>query len=121
VSHEPTATTSRLLSHRVLAGLEKIAGPLEDLYRDLHSHPELSNQEQRTAAKAAEQLRRAGYDVTDGVGGTDPDLYQRAQQVGRIAEHVPTNHSSKFAPVVHPTLETGVQTLTTATFSYLGR
>lgn len=55
------------------------------------------------------------------VGGTDPELYRRAEKSGRIAEDVPTNHSSKFAPVVHPTLETGIQTLTTASLSYLGR
>jgi amidohydrolase len=55
------------------------------------------------------------------VGGTDPDLYCRAERAGRIAEDVPTNHSSRFAPVIHPTLETGVQTLTSATLSYLGR
>jgi hippurate hydrolase len=55
------------------------------------------------------------------VGGTDPDLYRRAEEAGRIAGDVPTNHSSKFAPVLHPTLETGIQTLTTASLSYLGR
>lgn len=55
------------------------------------------------------------------VGGTDPELYRKAEAAGRVAEDVPTNHSSKFAPVLHPTLETGIQTLTTATLSYLGR
>jgi amidohydrolase len=55
------------------------------------------------------------------VGGTDPALYRKAEQAGRIAQDVPTNHSSKFAPVLHPTLETGIQALTTATLSYLGR
>ena len=54
------------------------------------------------------------------VGGTDPDLYRRAEEARRVAEDVPTNHSSKFAPVMHPTLETGIETLTTASLSYLG-
>jgi metal-dependent amidase/aminoacylase/carboxypeptidase family protein len=54
------------------------------------------------------------------VGGTDPGVYHRAAQAGRIAQDVPTNHSSKFAPVLHPTLETGIQTLATASLSYLG-
>jgi amidohydrolase len=53
------------------------------------------------------------------VGGTDPAAYRRAEKAGRVAEDIPTNHSSKFAPVVHPTLETGIQTLTTASLSYL--
>jgi amidohydrolase len=53
-----------------LAGLDGIMAGLEDLYRDLHEHPELSMQEQRTAGRAAECLRAAGYAVTTGVGGT---------------------------------------------------
>jgi len=55
------------------------------------------------------------------VGGTDPSVYERASRAGRLAQDVPTNHSSKFAPVLHPTLETGVQTLVAASLSYLGR
>ena len=43
---------------------------LADLYRDLHRHPELSFQETRTAGIVAEQLRAAGCDTTEGVGGT---------------------------------------------------
>jgi amidohydrolase len=54
------------------------------------------------------------------VGGTDPELYQRAEAAGRIAQDIPTNHSSKFAPVLHPTLEAGIQAMTTACLSYLG-
>src|SRR6516162_4450713 len=39
-------------------------------YRDIHSHPELSMQENRTAGIAAEHLRSAGYDVATGIGKT---------------------------------------------------
>src|ERR1043166_8349318 len=53
-----------------LAGLDGRMAGLEDLYRDVHAHPELSMQEQRTAAKAAERLQAAGYEVTTGIGGT---------------------------------------------------
>jgi len=42
----------------------------EDLYRDLHQHPELSHQEHRTAALVADTLGKAGFEVTTGVGGT---------------------------------------------------
>jgi len=55
---------------RVLSGLGEIASALEDLYRDIHAHPELSLQERRTAGLAADGLRTAGYEVTEGVGGT---------------------------------------------------
>ena len=43
---------------------------LEDLYRDLHSHPELSLAEHRTAGLLAQALRKSGYETTEGVGGT---------------------------------------------------
>jgi len=43
---------------------------LRDVYEDLHSHPELSMQEHRTAGIAAAWLRKLGYDVTEKVGGT---------------------------------------------------
>ena len=54
----------------VLAGLDDVTGSLEELYRAVHAHPELSMQEERTAEKAARRLRTAGYEVTTGVGGT---------------------------------------------------
>ena len=37
------------------------------------------------------------------VGGTDPDLYAKAKEAGRLNE-IPANHSPRFAPVIHPTL-----------------
>ena len=40
------------------------------LYEDLHRSPELSLHEEKTAAKIADQLRKLGYEVTTGVGGT---------------------------------------------------
>jgi hippurate hydrolase len=54
----------------VLADLDRVRSWQEDLYRDLHQHPELSHQEHRTAAAGAARLRQDGYDVTEGVGGT---------------------------------------------------
>lgn len=50
--------------------LTRLYPDLENLYLDLHRHPELSGQEVKTAAKMAEQMRKAGFDVTTGVGGT---------------------------------------------------
>ncbi|MEU2063739.1 amidohydrolase [Streptomyces sp. NPDC013455] len=43
---------------------------LEEFYRDLHRHPELSLAEHRTAGRLAERFRGAGYDTAEGVGGT---------------------------------------------------
>ncbi len=52
------------------------------------------------------------------VGGTDPALYAQAKSAGTIAD-IPTNHNPRFAPVIHPTLETGVETLTVAAGAWL--
>jgi len=38
--------------------------------RDIHAHPELSNEEKRTAQLVADHLRRLGLEVRTGVGGT---------------------------------------------------
>jgi hippurate hydrolase len=38
------------------------------IYKDLHSHPELSAQEERTAALVAKELRAAGCEVTEHLG-----------------------------------------------------
>ena len=43
---------------------------LLEIYRDLHAHPELSLQETRSAARMADEARRLGFTVTNGVGGT---------------------------------------------------
>jgi hippurate hydrolase len=43
---------------------------LEALYRDLHAHPELSLQEEKTSARVASELRSAGLEVTEKFGGT---------------------------------------------------
>ena len=37
----------------VMAGLESVRQWQEELYRDLHAHPELSHQERRTATSVA--------------------------------------------------------------------
>jgi amidohydrolase len=52
------------------------------------------------------------------VGGTDPGTYDKAEKEGRLSE-LPTNHNPHFAPVIHPTLETGVQTLLAAAGAWL--
>src|SRR3954469_5947710 len=54
----------------VLAGLERSRPWQEELYRDVHQHPELSHQETRTAGLVADRLRAAGYEVHERVGGT---------------------------------------------------
>jgi hippurate hydrolase len=52
------------------------------------------------------------------VGGIDPDTYAKAKEANRINE-IPTNHNPRFLPVVHPTLEIGVEALVVATLAWL--
>src|SRR5881409_1481819 len=52
-----------------LAPLDSIYRELDALYVDLHQTPELSLQEEKTAAKMGARLRTLGFEVTTGVGG----------------------------------------------------
>ena len=76
------------------------------LYRDLHSNPELSMAETKTAAKLAAEARKLGFDVTTGVGktgvvavmrnGPGPTLMLRADMDGLpVAEQTGLPYASK--------------------------
>ncbi|KAL2062243.1 hypothetical protein VTL71DRAFT_6509 [Oculimacula yallundae] len=52
-------------------------------------------------------------------GGVDEEFWDRKFREGRV-EDVPMNHSSGFAPVIHPTLSTGIDTLVVAALEFLG-
>jgi len=52
------------------------------------------------------------------VGGTDAEVYAKARAENRINE-LPTNHNPSFLPVIHPTLETGVEALVVAARAWL--
>jgi len=52
------------------------------------------------------------------IGGIDSELYAKAKKDGTIGE-IPTNHNPRFAPVIHPTLETGVEALVVAAQAWL--
>jgi len=63
-------TTNKTASDPVLTNLTQLIPNLEALYKDVHAHPELSMRETRTAALAADHLRKAGFEVTTGLGKT---------------------------------------------------
>lgn len=52
--------------------------------RDLHEHPELGNQENRTAALVAEQLKKLGIEVQTGVARTGVVGILRGGKPGRV-------------------------------------
>ena len=51
-------------------------------------------------------------------GGDDPKVYNKAKKAGTLSS-LPTNHNPRFAPVIHPTLETGVKALVVAAHAWL--
>ena len=53
------------------------------------------------------------------VGGYDPDRVAAARAAGRVDEDLPTNHSPFFAPVIEPTLTTGIRTMVAAARAWL--
>src|SRR5690349_15903475 len=63
-------TDSQKGAGEILANLNLLLPDLESVYKDLHSHPELSMEENRTARIVADRLRAARYEVTTGVGKT---------------------------------------------------
>ena len=104
----------------VLANLGTLLPDLESVYKDIHSHPELSMQEKRTAGIAADHLRAAGYEVTTGVGktgvvgvlrnGDGPNIMLRADMDALpvreatdlpYASQVTADQSGKSVPVMH--------------------
>ncbi|MFE9105718.1 amidohydrolase [Actinomadura geliboluensis] len=54
-----------------------------------------------------------------GIGGIDPARYAEAAERGTVQRDVPVNHSPQFAPVIQPTLDTGVTALTVAALEWL--
>jgi amidohydrolase len=104
----------------ILANLVTLVPDLESIYKDIHSHPELSMQENRTAGIAADRLRSAGYDVTTGVGktgvvgvlrnGDGPAIMLRADMDAlpvreatglSYASNVSADENGKSVPVMH--------------------
>jgi hippurate hydrolase len=59
----PASTQELMRSH-----LAQEYPSLFELYKHLHSHPELSFQEVQSAARVADELRNAGCEVTTGIG-----------------------------------------------------
>lgn len=52
-------------------------------------------------------------------GGTDQEKWDDAEKRGRLQEEIPINHSAYFAPVIQPTMKTGVEALVVGAMSFL--
>lgn len=82
------ATSAQAIDDRLLdlvaTRVSAIETKLVGWRRDIHQHPELSNQEHRTAALVAAHLRSLGFEVRTGVGGTGVVGLLRGSQPGRV-------------------------------------
>lgn len=114
----PMAVAAEELAQAVLADYKNHLGAL---FVDLHTHPELSFLEERTAAKMADELRAAGFEVTEHIGGTGivaimnngdgPMVMMRADMDGLPVEEksglsyasvdTQTNLAGDLMPVMH--------------------
>ncbi|HEV8541556.1 MAG TPA: amidohydrolase [Verrucomicrobiae bacterium] len=94
---------------------------LESFYKDLHRNPELSLLEEKTSARVAKELREAGYEVTERVGGfgvvavlrngpgpvvllrTDLDALPVKEQTGLpyASQRSQVNSAGQEVPVMH--------------------
>ncbi|WP_226635698.1 amidohydrolase [Novosphingobium profundi] len=92
---------------------------LMEIYRDLHAHPELSMQETRSAGIMAKAAREAGFEVTEGVGGTGivavmrngegPTVLIRADMDGLpVTEQTGLPFASKMKGVSTAGVESGI-------------
>jgi len=52
-------------------------------------------------------------------GGTDPDVWDKAEAEGRLLDAIPTNHSPHFAPVIQPTLKVACDAYAVAALTWL--
>ncbi|MGC5168167.1 amidohydrolase [Luteimicrobium sp. DT211] len=142
------ATRERLLGsvRRIVAGEAAAAGaPAEPTVTVGYSFPALVNDASATDRTAAAFRASFGdQGVTDpglvtgsedvgtlataaGVplvfwllGSEDPQRFAAALAAGTLDSEIPSNHSPRFAPQLHPTLEHGVEALVVAAREWLG-
>ena len=109
LDHYPLNVNDRDASKRVV-----------DAFRDISAQSGFAKRGLRRRARISDRSDPSGirHRCSGSSGGTDPDLYAKAKAANRLNE-LPVNHSPKFAPVIHPTLRTGVETLVVATRAWL--
>ena len=82
------ATSAQAIDDQLLSAIGTRVSAVESKMvgwrRDIHQHPELSNQEHRTAALVAAHLRSLGLEVRTGVGGTGVVGLLKGNQPGRV-------------------------------------
>ncbi|MFI6485618.1 amidohydrolase [Nonomuraea sp. NPDC050663] len=142
---EPVRTKVLGAIERIVKAEAAAAGALKDpAIESLHGFPALVNDATATARVEAVLKATFGEDkvidpgavtgsedvgvfaTATGVplaywllGGIDPETYLKALQAGTVEQDIPANHSPLFAPVIEPTLSTGVKALVAVAFEWL--
>src|SRR5450631_2916823 len=108
------------LKSAIARSIESDYPKLDALYKDIHAHPEIAFQEEKTAARLAAQMRALGFEVTEHVGktglvaiyknGDGPTIMVRTEldalpmeeKAGLpYASHDTTNWNGRETPVAH--------------------
>jgi amidohydrolase len=144
--HDDTRTGILEAIHRMVTAECEASGSPQPPEFELFDHFPLTDNDRETTEKVAAAFGRqfgeqaqelprqiASEDFSDipnalripytywGIGGIDPDTYERARAAGTIPQTIPVNHSATFAPVLQPTLDTGTSALVAAALAWLGR
>jgi len=144
-SFSPPVRQRVLDAIRRIAAAEAAASgaPREPEFRPLNNFPILANDPEATGRTVGALTRHFGDDRVSEIplvsasedfgefgtasgapsvfwyfGGLDPEFLHKAGQEGRL-EEIPGNHSPMFAPVIEPTLTTGVHALVACALSWL--
>jgi amidohydrolase len=141
---EPTRQRMLAAIERIVRGECQASGsPTDPEFKTVASFPLLDNDAASTDRVAAAFTARFGKDALDlprqtvsedfgvipasvgvpytywGIGRTDRQAYLAAEKAGRLQD-LPSNHSPKFLPPLHPTLRTGTETMVVAAMAWLG-
>ena len=109
LSEYPVTGNDEAATHKVVAALEQRFGP------------ERVHEIEPATASEDFGLFGAACDVPVVfwvVGGIDPERYDAAEKAGKLDE-LPANHAPNFAPVIDPTLRTGVDAMLAAAGAWL--
>ena len=102
---------------------EEVTEKLRAAFSDHFGHENVFDLGQVTASEDFSHIPAAfGTSYTFwGLGGTDPEQYEKALKAGRVAQDIPVNHSEFYAPVIEPTLSRGTEALVVAAMAYLSK
>ncbi|MCJ1240347.1 hypothetical protein MMC14_008349 [Varicellaria rhodocarpa] len=119
VEREPTITATS--SFPLTVNNDELVRTLESTWKGIFGD-RLHDQDRKAASEDLPNLatpQNIPYAVWF-LGGTDSATWDNAMALGK-PESIPRNHSNIFAPVIQPTLRTGVEAMASAVLSLVGK